>query len=327
MKIQTITRTVLAALLVLTMSSCRQAAPRLSESVEIAAMKGPTAMGLAQYTTESLEDQGETPVSYKIMTMPDEVVTDLLQGKLDLACVPANLAATLYNKSEGKVQVAALNTLNVLYFATNNVELTDLSQLEGKTIYSTGKGATPDIILQTLLAKAGLTIGTDVTIEFRTEATEVAALLQAEEGAIALLQEPFLSSVTMKNDKIKAQLNVDELWKQYMGADSQIVTGVLVVRKDFAEANKAWFDQFLLDYKASAEWVNQNPAAASKMIETQGIIGAAVAEKAIPNSGITLISGEAMQKALAPYLEVLAANNAKLVGGKVPAADFYYIGK
>ncbi len=320
---KTFIRPFLAAVLALTLTAC-QTAVKPNESVEIAAMKGPTAMGLAQYTS-NLDPKADPAISYNIQTMPDEVATGLIKGELDIACIPANLAATVYNKSEGKIQVAAINVLNVLYFATNNAPLNSLEDLRGKTVYATGKGATPDVILQNLLAKAGLTIGTDVTIEFRTEATEVAALLQAEEGAIALLQEPFLSSVTMKNDKIKAQLNVDDLWKQYMGADSQVVTGVLVVRKDFVQNNKAWFDKFLEEYQASAKWVNENPADAAKIIDEQGIIGAAVAEKAIPQSGITMVSGSELKTMLAPYLEVLAESNPALVGGTVPADDFYYV--
>ncbi len=298
-------------------------APVTLENVSIAAMKGPTAMGLAKYTSE-LDESAEPKVTYTIQTMPDEVAAGLIKGELDLACIPANLAATVYNRSEGKVQVAAINVLNVLYFATNNVPLNSLEELEGKTIYATGKGATPDVILQNLLAKAGLTIGTDVNVEFRSEATEVAALLQAEEGAIALLQEPFLSSVTMQNEQIEAKLNVSDLWAEYMGEDSQVVTGVLVVRKEFAEANKAWFDQFLEDYTESAAWVSENPAEAAQLIAVQEIIGAPVAERAIPKIGLNLITGAELKSTLAPYLEVLAESNPALVGGTLPADDFYY---
>ena len=313
----------------------------LDSPVKLVALKGPTAMGLAGYTAilQDLETESDisdldmvsansADVDYEIMTMPDQVATGLIKGEIDLACIPANLAATVYNKSEGKIQVAAINVSNVLYFATNNVELNSLEDLQGKTIYSTGQGATPEVILTNLLSKAGLTIGTDVTINFYPEATEVASLLQAEDGAIALLPEPFLSSVLLKNEQIHVALDVNELWNEYFPNDidenNGITTGVLVVQKDFAAQNSEWFEQFLADYQASTEWVNQNPAAAAEIIGEQEIIGAAVAEKAIPNCGITFLKGEDLKSTLSPYLEILATNNPELVGGELPEADFYY---
>ena len=213
--------------------------PALAESATLVAMKGPTAIGLAQYTSEKITESINQNLSYEILTMPDQVATGLIKGEIDLACIPANLAATVYNKSEGKIQVAAINVLNVLHFATNNVELNSLNDLEGKSVYATGKGSTPEVILNNLLAKAGLNIGTNITINYLPEATEVAAKLQAEEGAIALLQEPFLSSVTMKNSQIKTQLDLEQLWQEYFGENSKIVTGVLVIRKEFVEQNSS----------------------------------------------------------------------------------------
>ncbi|MGB4609117.1 MAG: PhnD/SsuA/transferrin family substrate-binding protein [Saccharofermentanales bacterium] len=301
--------------------------PALAEPAALVAMKGPTAMGLAQYTWEKITGNTENTdpnLIYEIMTMPDQVATGLIKGDIDLACIPANLAASVFNKSEGKIQVTAINVLNVLHFATNNVELNSLDDLKGKSVYATGKGSTPEVILNNLLTKAGLQIGTDITINYLPEATEVAAKLQAEEGAVALLQEPFLSSVTMKNTQIKTQLNLEQLWQEYFGENSKIVTGVLVARKEFIEQNSLWFKQFLKDYQASAEWVNQNPAEAGKIIEEQGIIGAAIAEHAIPNIGISLITDQELQDTLAPYLEILATNNPELIGGKIPSDDFYY---
>lgn len=323
MRIKATIASVLAAVLALNLAACgnketQEAVP--AETVQLAAMKGATAMGLVKYTSElSPEDK----VNYEIKTMPEEVVNGLMKGELDLACVPANLAATLYNKSEGKVQVAAINTSNVLYLASNNLELKSLDDLKGKTIYATGKGATPDAALHTILQEAGLSED-DVTIEFKSEATEVAAVLTAEEGAVAFLPEPFLTTVTSKNDKVKIAFSAADLWKDYVAADGSLVTGVLVVRKEFAEKNEAWFKQFLKDYKTSAEWVKANPEEAGKLIGEQEIVPAAVASKALPRIGITFIDGKPMQEQLESYLSRLFDFNPKLVGGQVPAEDFYY---
>lgn len=292
-----------------------------SATVRLAAMKGPTAMGLVKYTSDLQADKNES-VTFSLKTMPEEVVTGLMKGELDLACVPANLAATLYNKSEGKVQVAAINTLNVLYLAANNLEIKSLDELKGKTIYATGKGATPDATLSTILQKAGL--DKDITVEFKSEPTEVAALLAAEDGAVGFLPQPFLTTVTSKNEKVKAVFSAETLWEEYVGAKAGIVTGVLAVRKDFAAQNEAWLKQFLEDYKASIDWVKANPAEAGKLIGDLGIVPAPVAAKALPHIGIDFISGSEMQEKLLHYYEALFAFNPKLLGGALPAEDFYY---
>lgn len=313
----------LAAALSLGLAACGKKENKPTKEVQLSAMKGPTAMGLVKLTDE-LADKEKKDIHYEIKTMPDEVVTGLMKGELDLACVPANLAATLYNKSEGKIQVAAINTLNALYFATNGIELSSLDDLKGKTIYATGKGATPDATLNTILAKAGLKPDQDVTIEFKSEASEVAGILASQEGAVAFLPQPFLTTVTMKNDKVKAAFSADELWKKYVGEDQGIVTGVLVVRKDFLKDNEAWFKSFLAEYKKSAEWVKKNPVEAGELVGEQQIVPAAVAAEALPKIGIGFIEGKAMKDLLAPYLGILAGYNPKLVGGQVPADDFYY---
>ncbi len=327
MRLKATISTILAAVLAVGMTAC-QSSPKKENTtpdkpVNIAAMKGPTAMGLVKYT-DDLEKNEDKSVHYEIKTMPEDVVNGLMKGELDLACVPSNLAATLYNKSEGKIQIAAINTLNALYLASNNAEIKSLEDLKGKTIYATGKGATPEATLSTILEEADLEIGKDVNVEFKSEATEVAAVLTAEEGSIAFLPEPFLTTVTSKNENVKIIFTARDLWKDVVDEDEEITTGVLAVRKAFAEENEAWFKQFLNDYKASAEWVKANPDAAAELIGKQEIVPAPVAKKALPNIGITFITGEAMEDLVEEYLEVLCDFNPKLVGGKVPEDDFYY---
>lgn len=299
---------------------------KLQSPAKLLALKGPTAMGLAKYKADLDKGQGPADLSYEIITMPDQVAAGLIKGQVDLACVPANLAATVYNKSQGKVQVAAINVLNVLYLAGNNVELKSLADLRGKTLYTTGQGATPEAILTSLLKEADLVIGQDLEVQYFPEASEVAAKLQAEDGAIALLPQPFLTAASLKNDQIKILFSVADLWAEYMGQDRSIVTGVLLVQKDFAQENEAWLQQFLEDYQASVEWVKANPQEAGELIEQQGIIGAAVATKAIPNCGLSLVRGQDMLDRLSPYFQTLAEVNPDLLGGSVPDQAFYYLG-
>lgn len=295
-----------------------------SKPVNLVAMKGPTGMGIVKYAGDQAANAA-SPIKFRIETLPEEVVVGLAKGTIDVAAIPANLAATLFQKMEGGLQVAAINVTNVLYFAENGNSVKSLADLKGKTIYSTGKAATPEATLSILLKGAGLTIGEDVDVVFSAEASEVGAKLASEAGAVALLQEPFLTSVRSKNAKVSVPLSVGDLWQEQFGEGSAVVTGVLVARKAFIAEQPQWVEGFLAEYKQSVDWVNANPTEASKLIESYGIIDAATAQKAIPQCGITLLRGQEMKGVLSPYLNALYGFDPKLIGGAMPTDDFYYL--
>ncbi|MDE7233972.1 MAG: PhnD/SsuA/transferrin family substrate-binding protein, partial [Ruminiclostridium sp.] len=167
------------------------------ESVKIAALKGPTAMGLT-YLMDNAEETG-IPYDFTIAAAVDEISPMLIQGTTDLACVPANLASVLYNKTEGEIEVLAVNTLGVLYIAENGDEVGSISDLKGKTIYSSGMGATPEFALNYLLSSNGIDPKADVTIEWKSEHSECRADLVANPGSVAMLPQPFITTALSKN--------------------------------------------------------------------------------------------------------------------------------
>lgn len=291
--------------------------------VSLVAMKGPTGMGILPYVEEQ-EQKGI--LDFRIEKLPEEVVVGLGKGDIDVAAIPANLAATLFQKLEGELQAAAVIVTNVLYIAENGDTIKSIADLKGRTLYSTGRGATPEAALTLLLEGASLQLDTDVRVEYSSEAAEVAAKFLARPGSIALLQEPFLTSVRDKNEMVRVPLDLDELWRDQFGPDAAIVTGVLVARKDFIEENQAWFDGFLDEYEASVAYVNDDPVQGAKLIEEYGIMDAATAEAAIPHAGLSFIRGDAMKEKLAGYLLKLNGYDPQLIGGALPTDDFYYLG-
>ncbi|MGN1107300.1 MAG: PhnD/SsuA/transferrin family substrate-binding protein, partial [Huintestinicola sp.] len=136
----------------------------------ISSLKGPTTMGMVKLMSDS--EKGETFNKYNVTIYgtADEIVTGIVSGTTDIANVPANLAAVLYNKTDGNIKTAAVNTLGVLYVVTSGEEITSVADLKGKTVYSTGKGTTPEYVLNYILRANGLEPQTDVTIEYRSEA-------------------------------------------------------------------------------------------------------------------------------------------------------------
>lgn len=291
----------------------------------IAGLKGPTTMGMVKLMSDA--EAGETHQDYQVTMYgaADEVVPLLVKGDIDLAAIPANLAANLYNQTEGKVQVAAINTLGVLYVVTTGDDVKSVEDLKGKTVYSTGKGTTPEYVLNYILKENGIDPEKDLTVEYKSEATEVAAALQAtNEGAIAVLPQPYVTAAQSQIEGLNVALNLTEEWNK-VSTDSDLVTGVLVASTEFIEQNEAAFEEFLKDYQASIEWVNSNTADAAELVANYGIVAKApLAQKALPACNITYVDGAEMKTKLSGYLQVLFDQNPKAVGGAMPGDDFYY---
>lgn len=292
-------------------------------TIRIASLKGPTTMGMVRLMADA--EAGETTHDYQVTMYgtADEVVPLVVQGQVDIALVPANLAAVLYNRTEGAVQVAAVNTLGVLYVVETGETVESVADLAGRTVYSTGKGTSPEYVLNHILDQNGLDPATDLTVEFRSEATELAVLLAEADDAVAVLPQPYVTIVQSQNPEVRVALSLTDEWDA-VSPESGLVTGVLLVRRDFAEANDAALADFLTDYEASTAWTNENVPEAAELVAGYGIVPAApIAETAIPLSNITFIDGEEMRAKLGGYLEVLFAANPESVGGALPSDDFY----
>lgn len=297
--------------------------------VNVMALKGPTAMGMVELMDDADSGNVDTEnYSFEIAASADEVTPKLIQGETDIAAVPANLASVLYNKTEGQIQVLAVNTLGVLYIVENGDSIHSVSDLAGRTIYASGKGSTPEYALNFILEKNGLTPGTDVTIEWKSEHSEcVSALAQDPEG-IAMLPQPFVTTAQAKNPNLKVALDLTEEWDKVMENEetkSSLLTGVVVVRKEFAEENPEAVEDFMDRYADSVKYVNDNVEEAAKLVGNYDIVTEDVAVKAIPECNIVCITGEDMKEQLSGYLAVLKDANPESIGGELPGDDFYYI--
>lgn len=296
----------------------------LGDAMRIAGLQGPTTMGMVKLMKD--QESMESPLyDVTMYGAADEIVPLLTKGELDAAAIPANLAATLYQKTEGKIQVAAVNTLGVLYVVTTGDDVASVADLAGKTIYSTGKGTTPEYVLNYILTENGIDPAKDVTIEYKSEATEVLSTLQsAGEGAVAVLPQPYVTAAQAQVEGLNVALDLTEEWNK-IDPNSQLITGVLAVRSDYAEQHPEELEVFLADYRSSIEWVTANTADAAQLVAEYGIVAKApLAEKALPACNITYMDGADMKQALSGYLDVLYQQDAASVGGALPGDDFYY---
>ena len=300
-------------------------APAESEATEatlrIAGLKGPTTMGLVNL----MADEVASSYDFTMYGAADEIVPLLVKGDLDAAAVPANLAATLYNKTNGAVEVACINTLGVLYIVENGETVNSVADLKGQTIVTTGKGTTPEYVLRYVLSENGIDPDSDVTIEYCSEATEALSKVQAGEATIAMLPQPFVTSALSQVEGLRVALDMNEEWQKVAG--SKLVTGVLVVRKDAVENDPEVFASFMEGYAASVEAANSDLEGTAALCEQYGVVAkAALAQKALPQCNIVFETGDEMKADLETYFNVLYAADPTSVGGTLPADDFYYAG-
>lgn len=293
------------------------------KTVRIGGLKGPTSMGLVKLMQDNADGKSELNYEFTVEATADMITPLLIKGELDMAAVPANLASVLYNNTEGKIKVLAINTLGVLYIVEKNSSVSSLGDLKGKTVYATGKGSTPEYNLRYLLSQAGLDPDKDVTIEWKSEPSEVVALLKQSDSGVAMLPQPYVTVAQTQISELNVAINLNDEWDK-LNNGSMMVTGVLVASAEFVDNNKDYVDAFLKEYKASTEYINANPAEASVWVEDKIGVKAAVAEKAVPFCNITFISGAEMKDALSGYLNILFEQNEKSVGGAMPADGFYY---
>lgn len=299
---------------------------KLDRDIKVYALKGPTGMGMAKLMSDS--DAGTTTNKYDfiIASAPDEVTAEIIKGNYDIAALPTNLASVLYNKTEGKIRVAAVNTLGVLYVLENGDTVNSLEDLNGKELYATGQGSTPEYILRYVLETNGI----DCNVTYLAEHSELAAQMISGDVSLGMLPVPNATTVLAQSEA-RTAIDLTAEWEKAAeknGDSSALYMGCVIVNPDFIEESPEAVDAFLEEYAASVKYVNENIDDASAMIESYGIVPkAAIAKKAIPDAHMVCITGDEMKTGLSGFYNVLFGFDPKSVGGAVPADDIYYIKK
>lgn len=291
-------------------------------TINIGVIKGPTGIGAVKLMEEDENGTSENDYNFVIASSPDELNGKIINGEIDIAAVPTNAAAVLYNKTEGEIKLSALNTLGVLYILEKGNEIQSINDLSGKKIVASGKGAVPEYAINYILEKNGIT---DVEIEYKTEHAEDVTELVSGNAQIALVPEPNVTAVLSSDPEIRIALDITDEWNKV--SDGTVLSmGSIVARNDFIENNKEAFDEFLDEYEDSIEFVNSDMESASQLVEKYGIMPkAAVALKAIPNCNIVYIDGKEMKESIEGFYNILYGYEPKSIGGKLPDENFYYI--
>lgn len=291
--------------------------------IRVGSLSGPTTMGIVNLMDDAEKGNTANAYEFTVATQPDEVAAMLNNGSIDIALIPANLASVVYNKTSGSISVIDINTLGVLYCLSTDESISSVSDLSGKTVITTGQGATPEYAMNYLLEQYGVS---DCTLDFRADGQEVIAAMSQGQGDIAILPQPAATSACANVEGLKVAFSLNDQWDAVTD-DSILVTGVTVVRNEFLEEHPLAVEAFLEAHKASAEKALSDVSGTAALVVEQGIVPAQpVAEKAIPLCNIVCITGEEMKADLSGYLQTLYDQNPQAVGGALPADDFYYVG-
>ena len=305
-------------------SEATKASPSEQVNVNIAGLAGPTSIGMIKLISEKALNSDAYAVNYEVAAAPDTLTAKMISGEVQIAALPTNAAAVLYNKTEGQVQFLALNTLGVLYLVGKDTAgVTSLKDLEGKTVAISGSGSVPEYAVEYILDKAE--VKDSVTLNFLPDHASVAQALLGGNAEYAILPQPFVTQVLTKDASMKILIDINKEWDAASGGSSTLAMGCIAVRRDFAEANPDFVAEFLKQYEASVQYVNENPAETGKLVADAGIIPSAdVVEKAIPYCNIVYKNAQDSKTEIDNFLKVLFGFNPAAVGGKLPDDGFYY---
>ncbi len=293
--------------------------PTTPVDVRVIALKGPTGMGMAKLMEDGYE--------INLVSAPEDVSAEVIKGNVDIAAVPVNLAATLYKKTEGSVQIAAVNTLGTLHIVENGNTVNSVKDLKGKTVYFTGEGTTPEYTLRYILTKNGIDPDKDLEIIYLSEHAELSAQMVSGDVKLGILPEPFVTQTITKNADVRDAVDLSDEWDKVAENDSKLTMGCIIVSKEYAENHKEDLDLFLKQYEASINYVNGDVEKGSELVAKHGIIpAAAVAKKAIPGCNMKFMAGADMKSAAGGFLQVMFDANPKSIGGSMPDDAFYYMG-
>ena len=289
-------------------------------TLNVTVLNGTTGFGAAALISDASDGRTELNYNFTVETDASNVTAGLINGSIDIAALPTNAAAALYNKTNGKIKIAAVNTLGVLYLMTNSESVTvnSISDLDGKTVYCPAQN--PAFIFQAICDANDLEVTIDTSY---TQPADLRAALVSGKIDIAVLPEPMVTIAKSANQDLTVALDLTEEWEKAYG-ENTLMQGCIVVRTEWAETHPKELEEFLSEYKASIEFTNESPKEASEMIVAAGIFAKApVAEKAIPKCNIVYIDGEEMATALAVFFEKLYEVNPAAVGGNLPDSRIY----
>ncbi len=288
--------------------------------VRVATIKGPTGMSMAHMMAEN-----NGAYDFTLVGAPEEILGMMVNGSVDIAAVPINLGPVLYNKTGGGVRQLGLITRAMLYVMEKGDSIQSIDDLAGKTIVMAGQGATPEFVLSYLLKVNGVE---NVTIDYRSEHTEVITMAASGMADIILVPEPNVTSLLMKDSAFRIALDLNEEFEAAVQKDGRegavLSMSAVIVRTEYLEKHPDEVAAFMRDLEASILFTEEDVEKAAQEVAAAGILpSAAIAQQALPRCHLTYVTGEDAQTEVQLLYQILLEANPASIGGKLPDDAFY----
>lgn len=286
------------------------------ESIKVVVPAGLPSISIAKMKKENQEIAGKQ-VEYEIQKNNDALVMSMLKQEGDIAIVPSNFAAQLYNKGLG-YKILGTVGWGSFYIASRD-KLNSIDELKNKNIYTFGKGLTPDIVLTTILEMNKLNVPKDVKVDYVNNGNELASLFLARKVDIASIPEPMLSSMMQKDKQVKINFNLNDIWKNATGSKWGYPQSTLVVKEELLKNNSLFVKDFINKLEKSIDFLYGKDNNKAQYIEELNIIiNTNILEEIILKSNLDFVNIGECKEDYEIYFKILEKNNKKVIGGQLP---------
>lgn len=287
-------------------------------TARVGVLSGPSGIPMA-YRMEN--DAESTAVSYEVFAGANLLLPKLINGEIDIGFLPPNVAAKVYNANNGAILMAAVAGNGMMSLVTKDKNVHSIADIAGKKVSVAGQGATPDYMMRYLLSANKV----EAELDFSIPNAQIAPALIAGKIEYAVVPEPFATVAAMKDKDIVRAVDIQSAFALASGTDGVFPMTVIVVRKEFAEANPEAVRSFLAMYKEAADWTLSNPSAAGELVESHGLgLTSAITEVAIPNAAYTFKGAKEAKADVEKILSVFLNLDASSIGGTLPDDAFYF---
>lgn len=265
-------------------------------------------------------------VVFKAWRSPDELRAGLTSGTMRTFVLPTQSAANLFNKGIG-VRLVNVMSNGLLYLVAADPSLTSVAALKGRTVAVPFRNDTTDVLFRRLLAAEGLAPDAGVAVQFTGTPMEAVQLLLTGRADAALLPEPVATAAILRagmaGTALTRVIDVQQAWSKATGLPPVLPQAGLGVSAAFLETHAPVVEALHEALVAATASANADPARAAG--DAAGPLGlpAPVVAAAIPHSNLVAVRARAARPALEAVFRAVAESDPKIIGGKLPAAEFY----
>ncbi|MBE6123966.1 MAG: ABC transporter substrate-binding protein [Erysipelotrichaceae bacterium] len=302
------------------------------KTVDVYMPDGAPALAMAKLMYEKYTTKGYT-VKYHIVAS-ETITSHITNGDADIAIVPTNAAANLYNKGN-KIKIVSSNTWGLLYMvgnANNTTPITDLNSLKGEVVGIIGQGQVPDLVFKYILKANNIeyvasdtAIDNKVALKYFADGPSMIPLLKQKQLKYGILGEPAVST-SVANASTSIVLDIQSAWQEASGQSSSYPQASLVVKSSFLENHSDFINSMLEELETSNTWILDNIDKLNDTLKDHGsTTNISYTVEILQRCNIRLVKGIEMKTAVNAFLDSIYSIVPNSIGGQLPNDSFYYI--